>query len=95
MLNKKGNMFTTNIVFVLTSLFGLGILTLLVINPVFESYIKPALLATSTGAMHTMLEGKYAFISSMLQFVPYILFATAIIYILILIFRKEQVQYYD
>jgi hypothetical protein len=94
MFNKKGSMFTGNTIFVLVSIFGLGLLTLLIIGPAIQAYIAPALLSTTTGELNTMLSGKIDFILTMLKLVPYILFAIGIIYLLIIIFRKERVEYY-
>jgi len=93
-MNKKGNIFSSNTVFVLSSIFGLGILTLLIINPVLHAYLKPALLNTTTGDMKSMLTSKYDFILSFIDMMPYILFGVAIIYLLILIFRKERTDIY-
>jgi len=93
-MNKRGNVFTGNAVFVLVALFGLGILTIVVINPAVDAYVRPALLDTTSGEVNTMLEGKYAFIMTMLNLLPYVIFAIAIIYLFVLIFRKERVSYY-
>lgn len=93
-MNKKGTIFTSNTLFVLTSLVGLGLIVLLIINPVLQGMVAPALLATTSGEMTSLLEPKYDFVLSMVKLLPYVLFAIAIIYLLVLIFRKEEVQYY-
>jgi hypothetical protein len=59
-----------------------------------HGYVKPSLLATTTGAMNTMLVDKYAFIMGFLDLLPYMLFATAVIYLLVLIFKKERTETY-
>lgn len=91
---NEGSVFTGNAVFVLVSIFAMGILTLLVINPAIDSYVRPALLDTTSGDIHDMLENKYDFIMSMLKLLPYIIFAIGVIYLLVLIFRKEEVSSY-
>jgi len=93
-MNNRGNIFTGNTIFVLTSIFGLGLITLLIINPILKGFISPALLATTSGDMTILLTGKYEFILTMVSLMPYILFTIGIIYLLILIFRKERVDYY-
>ena len=95
MFNKKGNMFTGNVLFVLMSIFGVGLLVLLVINPALKGYISPALLATTTGAMNAMLAEKYTFIIGMIDIMPYAIFLIGIIYLLVIIFRQEKVSYYE
>jgi len=94
MFNKKGNIFTSNAVFVLSSMFGLGLITLLVINPVMHGYIAPSLLSTTTGSMNSMLTEKYNFVLSFVDILPYILFFIGIVYLIILIFRKERTDVY-
>jgi len=94
MFNKKGSVFGQNSIFVLSSLFGLGLLVLLVINPVMHGYISPSLLATTSGEMNTMLQGKFAFILGFVDLLPYVLFLIGIIYMLTLIFRKERTDMY-
>jgi len=93
-MNKQGNVFASNTIFVLSSIFGIGLLTMLVINPAIHAFIKPALLSTTTGEMNTMLTAKYNFVLGFVDFLPYILFTIGIIYLLILIFRKERTDVY-
>ena len=87
-------MFTQNSVYVLTVMFAVGILTMIIMNPILDGYIKPALLDTTTTEIREDLEPRMDFAISMVKLVPYTIFLSAIIYLLILIFRKEQVSGY-
>lgn len=94
MFNKKANVFMGNSIFVLSSIFAVGLIMLLVINPALKGYVSPALLGTTTGDMNDMLTEKYDFVISLINIMPYIIFFTGIIYLLVLIFRKERTDYY-
>lgn len=94
MVNKKGSMFPRNAIFILSTLFAIGVLTLLVINPMIEAYVKPALLDTASDSIRETIEPKYALITTGLKLIPYALFGIGIIFLLIIIFRKERVQQY-
>ncbi|MFW6377432.1 MAG: hypothetical protein ACOCZ5_02180 [bacterium] len=93
-MNSKGNVFANNTIFVLTSIFGVGLIMLLVVNPAIHAFVKPALLATTTGEMNEMLTAKYNFVLGFVDILPYILFFIGIIYLLVIIFRKERTEYY-
>jgi len=87
-------MFTQNSVYILTVMFAVGILTIVIMNPILDGYIKPALLDTATPAIQADLEPRMDFAIKMVKLVPYTIFFSGIIYLLILIFRKEQVSGY-
>ena len=87
-------MFTKNAVYILSTMFAVGILTLLIINPMLDGYIKPALLNTATPAIQADIEPGMDFAISMVKLVPYAIFFTSIVYLLVLIFRKEEVAGY-
>lgn len=94
-MNKKGSLFTVNSIYILAVLFGLGILTLLVINPVLSGYIKPALLNAADPSIVDTIEPGMDFTLTMIKYIPYTLFFVAIIYLLILVFRQERVTQYE
>ena len=94
MVNKKGSMFPRNAIYVLSTMFAIGVLTLLVINPIIEGYVTPALLDTASDSIRETIEPQYALITLGLKLIPYSLFVIGIIYLLIIIFRKERIQQY-
>lgn len=87
-------MFTRNAVFVLTTMFAVGIVTLLIINPMLDGYIKPALLETASTAIQEDIGPRMDFAVSMVKLVPYTIFFAAIVYLILIIFRKEKVSSY-
>jgi len=94
MVNKKGSVFPRNAIFVLTSIFGIGVLTLLIINPVIEGFVRPGLLNAASDSIRADIEPGYDMVTLGLKLIPYSLFVIGLIYLLIIIFRKERVQQY-
>lgn len=94
-MNKKGQMLASNTMYIMATIFAVGILTMLVINPVLDGYIKPALLGAADSNLAPMLETKYDFVIKMVKIVPYAIFLMGIIYLLVIIFRKERVSQYE
>ena len=67
---------------------------LLVVNPALKGFIAPALLAAGTPAVQAQIAGNYAFILTMVNLVPYILFFVAIVYLIVIVFRRERYTQY-
>jgi hypothetical protein len=88
-------MLIRNSLFVIATLFGLGILIMFLIGPAINSYIAPTLLNAADDDVRETIESKFVFIQFMLDKVPYILFFSALIYIIIIAFRKEEVSVYE
>lgn len=59
-----------------------------------HGYVSPALIDTTSGDMATMLTEKYDFVLGFVDLVPYTLFFIGIVYLLVLIFRKERTDVY-
>jgi len=88
-------MILRNSLYILSTLFGVGILLLLIINPIIQGYIAPALLSSANAEITEQISGNFAFIIFTLNTIPYILFFTSFIYLLLIIFRKEEVSQYE
>lgn len=86
-------MITQNSMYVLGSIFAIGLLVLLVINPVINAYLEPALV--EAGDDQEMLQNKFDFVTKMVELSPYIIFFTGIIYLVLIIFRSEKVTRYE
>jgi len=87
-------MITRNSVYILATIFAIGLIVLLVLNPAIKGYLEPTILDTVDGSTLELLESKYNFLFSMIDKIPYVLFISGIIYLFILIFRGEKVQKY-
>lgn len=75
-------------------IFSLGLLMLLVVNPALKGFIAPALLAAGTPEVQAQIAGNYDFILTMVNLVPYILFFVAIVYLIVIVFRRERYTQY-
>ena len=95
-MNKKGFSPSISWVYGLVSMFGIGVLYI-IFSQVFHGYLVPAIknqvevgsIANTTQLTIFANIDKYM---TFFDFMPYVLFGVIVVYMLVVAFRKEQVE---
>ena len=95
MMNKKSQSLPDGIIYGAITFFVLGIYSWILL-PAIRSYVKPALenyittQSTIPLATQTIILNNYNFVIFMMVTVPAVLFFVTVIYLFILVFRRER-----